>query len=109
MIMMADSGAAFREGELVRHRRYGYRAVVVSVDMSCEADDGWYQSNQTRPNRTQPWYHVFVDGDHSVRYAAQSSLEPDSSTHPIDHPLIPAFFTNFTNNTYIRNNTPWPT
>ena len=52
----------FESGQLVRHRRYGYRGVVVDRDEFCQADDEWYSKNQTQPNRDQPWYHVLVDG-----------------------------------------------
>lgn len=51
----------FEPGQLVRHRRYGYRGVVVDRDEFCEADDEWYSKNQTQPDRDQPWYHVLVE------------------------------------------------
>ena len=108
MIMMAEPTPAFREGDVVRHRRYGYRAVVVSVDLTCKADDSWYQANLTQPNRKQPWYHVLVDGDGSVRYAAQTSLQADGTGLPIAHPLLPAFFSEFEDGAYQRNDNPWP-
>ena len=36
----------FQPGDLVRHRRYGYRGVVVARTDSCQADDAWYFKNQ---------------------------------------------------------------
>ena len=53
----------FEPGEVVQHIRYGYRGVIVDFDSACMAPDDWYQSNQTRPDRNQPWYHVLVDGN----------------------------------------------
>ncbi len=61
------AAASFQPGDLVHHKRYGYRGVVVAVDPNCRADDAWYQANQTQPDRDQPWYHVFVHEDGVVR------------------------------------------
>ncbi|MDH3582709.1 MAG: heat shock protein HspQ [Phycisphaerae bacterium] len=100
--------AAYRPGQLVRHRRYGYRGVVVDFDMICRAEDGWYYGNQTQPDRNQPWYHVLVDGSSISTYAAQGNLQADSSSDPIDHPLIDHFFSAFRGGAYVRNEAPWP-
>ena len=61
----------FEAGDLVKPRRYGYRGVVVKRDEKCLADDEWYTNNQTQPDRTQPWYHVLVDGTETATYAPQ--------------------------------------
>lgn len=98
----------FSPGDLVLHRRYGYRAVVVDFDKTCQASTQWYQKNQTQPERNQPWYHLLVhDGTHTT-YAAQSNLEADFSATPIEHPLVDAFFDKFEDGRYVRNDTPWP-
>jgi len=98
----------FAPGELIRHRRYGYRGVIVEADPSCRADDQWYQKNQTQPDRDQPWYHVLVDSSSSCTYAAEENLESDASGLPIAHPLLPHFFTAFQDGHYIRNDIRWP-
>ena len=54
------SASHFDVGTLVRHRRYGYRGVIVAFDATCQASDQWYYSNQTQPSHDQPWYHVLV-------------------------------------------------
>jgi heat shock protein HspQ len=77
--------------------------------MTCQASDDWYQSNQTQPERDQPWYHVLVDQSGATTYPAQSSLLLDENTTPIAHPLIEYFFNHFANGRYIRNSHPWPT
>lgn len=104
----AAGGASFRPGELVRHRRYGYRGVVVDRDPMCLASEPWYQANQTQPERLQPWYHVLVHGSGHSTYAAQTSLEPDDSGEAIDHPLVEQFFDGFDGEQYARNEQPWP-
>jgi heat shock protein HspQ len=98
----------YDEGQLVRHRRYGYRGVIVAHDHSCRAADEWYESNRTRPKRDQPWYHVLVDGAHHVTYAAQSSLLPDESMRAVNHPLVPFFLRHFKDGRYQRNERAWP-
>jgi heat shock protein HspQ len=97
----------FEPGQLVRHRRYGYRGVVVDRNEFCEADNVWYSKNQTQPDRDQPWYHVLVDGSSTCTYAASENLVADSSGLPIEHPLLPHFFSEFKNGIYIRNDDPW--
>ena len=95
-------------GQIVRHRRYGYRGVVVAFDLTCKADEAWYQSNQTRPDRNQPWYHVLVDDSCHTTYAAQTSLEADEHPATITHPYLKHFFSDFTGDRYVRNDNPWP-
>ena len=98
----------FAPGQLVRHRRYNYRGVVVACDLTCQAADDWYLSNRTQPERSQPWYHVLVHGTHQITYAAQTSLEEDDSGEQIVHPLVPHLFSSFENGQYARNDRPWP-
>ena len=105
---LPDNEPLFEVGQLVRHRRYGYRGVVVASDGRCCADPTWYMSNQTQPDRGQPWYHVLVHGSNSVTYAAQSSLQVDESRDPVDHALVEHFFSSFRNGRYVRNSEPWP-
>jgi len=98
----------YEPGTLVRHRRYGYRGVVVDRDDCCQADEQWYQKNQTQPDRNQPWYHVLVDGSSICTYAASENLQADSLSLPIEHPLLEFFFTDFQDGRYLRNDKPWP-
>lgn len=110
MIALNDShdGQRYEVGTLVHHRRYGYRGVVVAVDDSCQADEAWYQNNQTRPSRDQPWHHVLVHRTPTVTYAAGQNLMVDTESDPIDHPLVAEFFSSFDGQNYIRNDRPWP-
>ncbi len=99
---------AYLPGDLIRHGRYDYRGVIVSVDPECLADDVWYYSNQTQPAKNQPWYHVLVHNSDQTTYTAHSSIERDSSKSEVNHPLIPLFFESFEGTRYVRNNHPWP-
>jgi len=97
----------FEVGQLVRHKRYGYRGVVVAVDDECQASEDWYQRNRTQPERDQPWYHVLADGSSQVFYPAETSLAADASNDEVDNPLVARFFDGFTDGSYIRNDRPW--
>ncbi len=112
-MIMSAAGAAtqrakFAPGDIVQHRRYGYRGVIVAHDLTCKADDAWYENNKTQPERDQPWYHMLVHGSASITYAAQTSLEADVEGEPIDHPYVPIFFTEYADGRYTRNDQTWP-
>lgn len=104
-----DAPSQFTPGQLVCHRKYGYRGVVVEFDASCSAPDEWYFSNQTQPPRNQPWYHVLVHGSAHTTYAAESSLKADEGCEEILHPLLDAYFDGFLGGRYLRNARPWGT
>ena len=106
--LLPDGEPTFQPGQLVCHRRYGYRGVVVEVDGHCRADPEWYMANKTQPDRQQPWYHVLVHNSSSITYAAESSLRADDSREPVNHVLVEHFFSGFENGGYIRNNESWP-
>jgi heat shock protein HspQ len=101
--MEIDRELRFGPGQLVRHRKYGYRGVVAEFDMTCRADEMWYYRNQAQPPRNQPWYHVLVDGSATVTYAAQTSLIEDDTMDPVAHPLVTKLFIAFENGRYERN------
>ena len=107
MFQFANSEPKFAPGELVRHRKYDYRGVIVAVDPRCQADHQWYMSNRSQPDQNQPWYHVLVDGCATTTYAAESNLTADKSGEPVDHPLVQEFFTGFCQGAYIRNGQTW--
>jgi heat shock protein HspQ len=93
---------AFEPGQIVDHRLYDYRGVVVAVDATCQADDEWYQRNRTQPDRNQPWYHVLVDGDPRTTYVAEENLTLSDNDREIQHPLVKRFFTLFLHGRYYR-------
>ena len=97
----------FEPGELVKHRSYGYRGVVVARDPCCQASEEWFQSNQTQPAKDQPWYHVLVDQAAHVTYSAQSNLLADDSAQPVLHPMTSLFFSGFDKGRHLRNKVPW--
>ena len=115
MINLTDGYAApietpkFDLGEVIFHKKYGYRGLIVEFDLTCQAPDEWYYSNQSQPDRNQPWYHILVDGNQQVTYVAQSNLVYDQLNKPVVHPMLNLFFSghNEEENKYVRNDVPW--
>lgn len=98
---------SFSPGDLVQHKRYGYRGVVVEYDLEFRGEESWYLSNRSQPDKNQPWYNVLVDGTEQVTYAAQTSLEVDPDVERVMHPLVPVFFSSFEHGCYWRNGRAW--
>ena len=94
-------------GNIVTHKNYNYRGVIVHVDPQCLADDVWYNSNKTKPDKNQPWYHILVDDSSTVTYVAESNLQMSNENDEIKHPYVSYFFSEFKSGSYIRNEKPW--
>ncbi len=93
--------ARFSPGDLIHHRLFGYRGVVVDLDPVFSSSEEWYeQVARSRPPKDEPWYHVIVDGASHMTYVAQRNLEADSSGAPIRHPLLEHFFERFEDGRY---------
>lgn len=96
--------AKFESGQLVHHRKFDYRGVIVSVDETFQGTEEWYESvASSRPPRGQPWYHILVDGSDHETYVAERHLEPDATGEPVDHPLVAVFFDELEHGRYIRD------
>lgn len=91
----------FEAGQIIHHRRYDYRGVIVDADSECLANDSWYLSNQSQPARDQPWYHVLVHGGRET-YVAEENLEPDTAGGPVEHPAVGQIFPTYHEGRYYR-------
>ena len=101
---MAEQCAKFSVGQLVHHRRFGYRGVVVDADARFEGTNEWYeQVARSRPPRDRPWYHVLPDDSLHTTYVAERNLEPDDCREPIRHPLLAHFFAAFRDGHYVAH------
>ena len=93
--------ARFAPGELVTHQRFGYRGVIVSVDPAFSLSDEWYeQVALSRPPKDAPWYHVLVDQAEHATYVAERHLQQDTSSEPVEHPLIKELLGEFCDGCY---------
>ncbi|MBL4867860.1 MAG: heat shock protein HspQ [Pseudomonadales bacterium] len=90
-------------GELVHHRLFNYRGVVIDVDQNFQSTDEWYEAvARSRPPKNKPWYHVLVHGSSQTTYVAEQNLEHDQSELPIEHPMLNLFFSKLDNGKYVR-------
>ena len=97
-----DSNCKFSTGDIIHHLRFDYRGVINDVDATFQGTEEWYnQMAKSKPPRDQPWYHVLVDQSASMTYVAERNLEVDSSSTPIEHPLVDQYFSQFKNRKYI--------
>lgn len=93
--------AKFSVGQIVRHRNCYYRGVILIVNETYKASEGWYQKFGKASPRNQPWYHLLVDRTDLSMYEAECFLIPDDQQTPIKHPLLNHFFT-FKSGRYIK-------
>lgn len=100
---MCISKSKFSVGQLITHKLFNYRGVIVDVDPVYLGSEDWYQNIAlTRPPRDAPWYRVLVHNALHETYVAERNLEPDDSLQPIIHPQINDYFCDFVDGLYIR-------
>ncbi|KAF9887106.1 F-box protein 21 [Aspergillus nanangensis] len=78
----------YRVGQVFRHRRYNYTAVITGWDTECGANELWVMRmgiDHLQGGRHQGFYNVLVE-DRSVRYVAEENIEP-ITPHFSDLPL----------------------
>ena len=99
---MGIVSAKFTVGQLVTHKLFNYRGVIVDVDPCYQGTEDWYdQVALTRPPKNAPWYRVLVHNAVHETYVAERNLEADDIIEPIHHPLINEFFDAFEDGHYI--------
>ena len=92
----------FSVGELIHHRMFDYRGVIVDIDPTFQSTEEWYEAvARSRPPKDQPWYHVLVHGAPHMTYVAERNLEGDASAEPINHPMLGRFFSRFEDGRYV--------
>ena len=100
--MKEQNDVKFSIGQVIHHRIFDYRGVIVDVDPVFSGTDEWYETTAlSRPPKDKPWYHVLVNGAAHQTYVAERNLEPDESGMPVDHPLLGEFFTELNNGVYV--------
>ena len=93
----------FSVGELIHHRLFDYRGVIVDVDCDFQGSEEWYETMaKSRPPKDKPWYHVLVHGAQHTTYVAERNLEADDNPDPVEHPLLDRFFSRFERGKYHR-------
>lgn len=91
----------FRLGQKVKHKMFGYRAIIVGMDPVCSESSSWMENAQVKKlsrGTAQPFYQVLVDvraePDLLVAYVAEENLlvpdKPDKGR--FDHPYMAFLF-----------------
>ncbi|KAL2828120.1 Hemimethylated DNA-binding protein YccV like-domain-containing protein [Aspergillus pseudoustus] len=68
---------SYHVGQVFRHRRYNYVAIITGWDLECGAGEQWMRRmgvDRLQSGRHQSFYHVIVE-DKSVRYVAEENIE----------------------------------
>jgi heat shock protein HspQ len=103
--MAEENSVKFTIGQIVHHKMFDYRGVIVDVDPVFNSTEQWYEKVAlSRPPKDKPWYYVLVDGATHQTYVSERNLEPDESSKPIDHPLVTEFFKGFRDGGYVMKN-----
>lgn len=88
----AVTTAQFAIGQIVRHRMFSFRGVVVDVDPVFNNSEEWYEAipAHLRPKKTQPFYYLLAQNDTNAyeAYVSEQNLRPDDENGPITHPLV---------------------
>ena len=99
---METKEAKFFIGQVVHHKQFDYRGVIVEVDPQYNNSKEWYEKMAlSKPPKDQPWYHVLVDEALHTTYVAERNLEADVSGKPVRHPLVVHFFDAFEGGRYV--------
>ncbi|KAJ5252483.1 hypothetical protein N7489_002893 [Penicillium chrysogenum] len=71
-----NANIQYRVGQVFRHRRYHYEAIITGWDSECGAGEQWMRRmgiDRLEAGRHQSFYHVLV-ADRSVRYVAEENI-----------------------------------
>jgi heat shock protein HspQ len=71
----------FNIGDIVKHRIYPFRGVIIDVDPEFSNTEEWYQSipAEIRPSRNQPYYHLMAENTETfyTAYVSQEGWQRD--------------------------------
>ncbi len=98
----------FNIGDIVKHRIYPFRGVIVDVDPEFSNTEEWYESipAEIRPSRNQPYYHLMAENTETfyTAYVSQQNLVDDGDNGPLDHPDLDEIFSGMEKGKYhLRN------
>lgn len=96
--------ARFGLGDVVRHRLFPFRGVVIDVDPEYDNTEEWWMSipEAIRPSKDQPFYHLLAENAESTytAYVSEQNLLPDAESGPVNHPDLGEVFDAFDGQAY---------
>ena len=94
----------FAIGQVVKHRIYPFRGVIIDIDHEFNNTEEWWLSipEDVRPRKDQPFYHLLAESASTVytAYVSEQNLLIDDSGKPISHPEVTEQFGEFLGNRY---------
>ena len=76
--MSKSAKAKYCIGQLIQHKLFDYRGIILGVDLEFKSTDEWYEMvAKSRPPKNEPWYHVLVHQKGHQTYVAEQNLQPD--------------------------------
>ena len=93
----------FKIGQLIHHKLFDYRGVILKVDDYFKLTDTWYDNiAKSKPPKNKPWYSILVHNQTHTTYVAERNLGTDDSEKEIIHPMVPIYFTTLINGVYSK-------
>ena len=93
----------YKIGQLIKHKLFNYRGVILKVDDSFKSTEEWYNNvAKSRPPKDKPWYTVLVHNAMHTTYVAERNLDMDDSNGEVIHPMVPIYFTTLNNGIYSK-------
>lgn len=94
----------FSIGQVVKHRKFPFRGVIVDVDPEFNNTEEWWLSipEDIRPRKDQPFYHLLAESESTayVAYVSEQNLLIDDSGKPVGHPEVAGMFGEFLGDSY---------
>ena len=98
---MSIQSASFNIGQIIYHRNFDYRGVIIDIDYQYEGTDEWYAKHTVNfSSKQKPWYHILINDGDQVAYVAERNLEADIKQSPIRHPMINMMFLGYSSGKY---------
>ena len=73
--MSKSAKAKYCIGQLIQHKLFDYRGIILGVDLEFNSTDEWYEMvAKSRPPKNEPWYHVLVHQKGHQTYVAEQNL-----------------------------------
>ena len=93
----------YKIGQLIKHKLFNYRGVILKVDDSFKSTEEWYNNvAKSKPPKDKPWYTVLVHNAMHTTYVAERNLDMDDSNGEVIHPMVPIYFTTLNNGIYSK-------
>ena len=88
---MKPSTAKFAIVQVVKHRKFPFQGIIYDVDPVLANTEAWWQaiSEEARPRKDQPFYHLFAENA-ETEYVAYVMSDP--SGEPLRHPRSDEIF-----------------